>query len=1120
MGNYNPDAPFILGNEFAGIKDFDLEFSYNNNAAEYGVGFTLPGSTTITDARVYTHPLDTSANVLSPDNNGASPLLVNIYPAGKQYDSGPIRRVVIPAVGGQVTGFGTTSQAGSVVALGANVTVPGAPLPTNAQIGNAAFDIGTGFQILTPPTDSGAFGSYDLNLWFGTDQYSQLLQGKRILELNVLYYLNSATGVDAFSTQFFCNMVIGLIIGNGRGSGTSLNSALSTAAFLYGDNTTQLQRFKLGEATTLWLVGSATQLEALPWTPGLLQNFNLNATQNSRFGVRFYRQSGNAAGAFAANPNRSYFLSAVALEVIYCEEQRVAYGGRNIFTHWPYGSNVITMRTPGTFATGPTLPAGDYFATVNNPSYISFNTRSLANSYPPIQALQTYYDLASHRPIVINRPFPIINGVGQQFTAGDPPAVPQITLHDNTGAVIQASHVYGRRANVAVDTATSPNQIIETSNTVAGQRYDQIRFYARRWGTADQPLTVNVLGASASITPAELDALADIVDGYKEVTLPLSQSITVTGTGTDIQATWSCTNAVGRQWEILGVSAPALSGVFGNNPESYLYQLPAAAQLGVATYLQGTGSTDALSWQIVDTSGPPTSGTTLDASTDAVVMLAQSPIQVSGVALTQQSMAVITNASLPDITDTFSRSVASGLGSTDTGQAYTTSGGVAGDYNVVNGVATVSMSAVNSSRWATITAPYADVDLAVSMATSVFSTGGSHFYQIAARFVDTNNNYLCRLDFATDATLALTIRKRVGGVETQLAGGTIAGLIYDPGVMFRVRFQVIGSGSGAVARAKVWPDYAPEPAAWQIWTDNTFNPTTDGLTAAGSVGIRSILSSINSNTLPVIASYDNFTVTNPAPDQNCGVTPRYTPVSVTYNLLTWGSPGITGSGFSYYEIQRNDAFDPIWQTIAKLPTQTTTFFRDFEARIGVISSYRIRVVNVLGFVGTWSASVAGTIAAPGVTGADAASMASGVLVFSSNTAQAGTYTLAHIEGLGNTPTEAVTFPESGRLKLQWMYGRDDQVAFHPTERGGEQFTRALVVQQAAVTGPVVQRGFNSMRDLAWASLPYVCVRNEAGDRWYANVSVPSGSFSRNRTLQIVQIQVTEVSTTAYAVTGT
>lgn len=1127
MGNYNPDAPYILGNEWPGIKDYDLEFSYNNPAAEYGVGFTLPGAQVIGDARVYSHPLDEASQLLSPYLNAQIPLQVNVYPAGQQYDSGPIRRVLIPVTSGQVTGAGNTTV-GIVSGISPNTTqfYPGGTASA-AQIATAVYGSGigvSGIQFLVPagsgPTVNGPdgggspFQSFTSLLWFGVDQYSQLLQGKRILDVNVLFQLGAPPGCDVFSTQNFCSMVIQFVIGQALGQGAAITRNGFSFIYSNGNAIPQLQRIRLGEVTPYWSIGSNAQSDALPWTNALIQNFSPNAAVANRFGIAFLRQNGGSGVVYQANTNFSYALSNVALEIIYCEETRVAYGGRSRFD-WPFGAQQIIMRTPGTFATSPNLAGGSYVATVAAPTLFDRLTTPTDGVYPPLQALQTYYDLPGHLPVQVNKPVPLIDSLGEQFTVGDPPAVPQITLHDASGNIISASHVYGRRADVPVDSVTTPIQVIETSNTVAGQHYEQIRFYARRWGTADQQLTVSVMNGSATISAQELDALPEIVDGYREVTLPLSQSVTVTGTGTDIQVAWSSPNSPGRRWEILGVMAPALSGIANQNPQSYLVQTPAGSQLGPATYLQGTGATDALSWLATT---PPVSGTTLDPITDAVFLLAQSPVQVTGLALTQPAMAVSINAALPDVTDTYSRAVSSGLGSTDTGQAYTTSGGAAGDYNVANGVATISMSAVNSSRWATITAPYADVDLHIAASTPVVPTGGSHFYALTARFVDTNNSYLGRIDFATDGTLALTIRKRIGGVETQLAGGTVAGLLFDPGTVVHVRLQVIGAVAGtAVARARIWIDGTPEPAGWQAWTDGTFNPTADGLTAAGSVGIRTILSSINTNALPVVASFDNFTVTNPLIDQSCGVNPDSTPTAVTYNLLSWANMGITGSGFSYYEVQRNDAFDPAWQTIARIPNQAVTFFRDFEARVGVISSYRIRVANVLQFFGPWSASVAGTIAAPGVSGTD---VASGALIFTSNTAQSGVYTLAYVEALGTgAPTETVSFPESGRLKLQWMYGHDDQSAFHPTERGGEQFTRTLLVQNAAVTGPVIQRGFNAIRDMAWAQLPYVCVRNDQGDRWYANVSVASGTFQRNRALQLVQVQVTEVSTTAFAATG-
>ena len=59
--------------------------------------------------------------------------------------------------------------------------------------------------------------------------------------------------------------------------------------------------------------------------------------------------------------------------------------------------------------------------------------------------------------------------------------------------------------------------------------------------------------------------------------------------------------------------------------------------------------------------------------------------------------------------------------------------------------------------------------------------------------------------------------------------------------------------------------------------------------------------------------------------------------------------------------------------------------------------------------------------------------------------------------------------------------------------------------------------FKRLRDLGWASLPYVCVRDELGNRWYANVRVPDGTVRMNRTVYVAQIQVAEVTSTPFPV---
>jgi hypothetical protein len=70
----------------------------------------------------------------------------------------------------------------------------------------------------------------------------------------------------------------------------------------------------------------------------------------------------------------------------------------------------------------------------------------------------------------------------------------------------------------------------------------------------------------------------------------------------------------------------------------------------------------------------------------------------------------------------------------------------------------------------------------------------------------------------------------------------------------------------------------------------------------------------------------------------------------------------------------------------------------------------------------------------------------------------------------------------------------------------------ILVQAAAITVPSLA-DFKGLRDLAWDDLPYVCVRDELGNRWFANVLVPAGETKRNRRLYLAQIRVTEVTDT-------
>lgn len=204
--------------------------------------------------------------------------------------------------------------------------------------------------------------------------------------------------------------------------------------------------------------------------------------------------------------------------------------------------------------------------------------------------------------------------------------------------------------------------------------------------------------------------------------------------------------------------------------------------------------------------------------------------------------------------DTFTRTVSSGWGSTDDGHAWTTSGGAASAYSVSSGHGHVAVSAVNSSRFCLLTAATPVFDFAATVETDVLAAGGPHYPQLVARYADSSNYYSARLAFNTDQSVTLSIRKRVGGSESELASHDLPGVSHAAGRQFSVRFW----GNGSTLRARAWLASGPEQElTWLLEAADT------DLTAAGSLGLRSILSSANTNPLPVNVTYDDLTVYNP-----------------------------------------------------------------------------------------------------------------------------------------------------------------------------------------------------------------------------------------------------------------
>lgn len=201
--------------------------------------------------------------------------------------------------------------------------------------------------------------------------------------------------------------------------------------------------------------------------------------------------------------------------------------------------------------------------------------------------------------------------------------------------------------------------------------------------------------------------------------------------------------------------------------------------------------------------------------------------------------------------DDFSTNQTDTWGSADIGGTWTNVGGVAGNFDVAGGVGTHTLTSTNVSRRSLLTAPHADFDLYCDITTSATATGASLTGAVMARYLDIDNMYLARLEFTTSNTIVLSIRKWLAASESSLGSYTTR-LTHVAGTYVRVRFQ----GSGTALKARAWQVGALEPGLWDV------EVTDSSLTAAGSIGCRSISATGNTNVNPIV-SYDNFDLVNP-----------------------------------------------------------------------------------------------------------------------------------------------------------------------------------------------------------------------------------------------------------------
>ena len=202
--------------------------------------------------------------------------------------------------------------------------------------------------------------------------------------------------------------------------------------------------------------------------------------------------------------------------------------------------------------------------------------------------------------------------------------------------------------------------------------------------------------------------------------------------------------------------------------------------------------------------------------------------------------------------DTFNRTVTAGLGTADTGGAWTVTPGAR--FSTSGGVGSISLATAGAGTNAYLGGTSAtSADVTVTLAVDKRPTA-SAYLDVVGRRVGTNQEYAGLVTLTSAGGVLATLRKLDGSATAVnlTTPATVSGLSYTAGTQLNARLQVQGTNPTTV-RLKVWANGSAEPAAWAASTTDS----SSALQAPGSVGLRSYLSGSATNA-PVLQTVRAF----------------------------------------------------------------------------------------------------------------------------------------------------------------------------------------------------------------------------------------------------------------------
>ncbi|HZC69906.1 MAG TPA: PKD domain-containing protein [Jatrophihabitans sp.] len=203
--------------------------------------------------------------------------------------------------------------------------------------------------------------------------------------------------------------------------------------------------------------------------------------------------------------------------------------------------------------------------------------------------------------------------------------------------------------------------------------------------------------------------------------------------------------------------------------------------------------------------------------------------------------------------DAFSRTTGSGSwGSADLGGGWTLSNGVS-QLSVSGGVGRANLASAGASPSALLNGvSLTDVDAYVDSSVNAITTGGGATVSMLARHAG-STDYRLKLRYMPGGVAHLALSRVVNGSETVIREVAI-NLTYQPGDVFRLRFQVTGTGTTSLS-GTIWQVGSTPPANPQI----TATDSTASLQGAGGCGLVSSLSGSATNA-PILTTYDNLII--------------------------------------------------------------------------------------------------------------------------------------------------------------------------------------------------------------------------------------------------------------------